>query len=587
MPVAITLSGGGARGDFEVGAVRCLYDRGIRPGIICGCSVGAINGAKLAEGEGNLDQGLQGLESLWLGLQTNTDMWLEEDWLNNIDPDIKALLIGVGEGHIDPPPPEFDRSEDWSNWGTELGKLFHLVRSIFWLTDQGADILTALGEISRAISLYNLRPIERLISNQLSEARMLDWSQGGARKLRLAVVGLESGALRYVTESGNLLERDNSTAVLEANSGVCQQIADTIEALQNSLLGVEERLQNAAPGEKPRLVAQIRETNEQIQDEQRNLQDCIARNPPIRSVQAPVGRGVLASSAIAGFFPPVILGDERYVDGGFREVIPVQAAVDLAGDPIYSISASKPDIDRAPPFAGRTMLDFVGRALADIAINEIALNDVNPPGGWGPRGVHRIFPTVDIHDLLTIDPGLIRISMAYGYMRAADVLDGRSPTDRAWQLSDEIAQLRKETWRLECYVHGQPVPTDRPASAPPPRPDLLPTVRDSKNRLRDLIDERSRMGGAMPGDAEMWRDNWERHPWQPTEILWPPVRPARCGEINREIAFSEIQIEGKMETIDQLDPRRDIARIRQLNAEIEALEQEISNLRQEAVSLGC
>jgi hypothetical protein len=91
----------------------------------------------------------------------------------------------------------------------------------------------------------------------------------------------------------------------------------------------------------------------------------------------------------------------------------------------------------------------------------------------------------------------------------------------------------------------------------------------------------------MPGDAGTWRDNWERHPWQPTEILWPPVRPARCGEIESEIAFSEDQIVGLMEAIDQLDPRRDIATIRRLNAQIEAHEQEISNLRQEAVSLGC
>jgi hypothetical protein len=47
MPTAIVLSGGGAKGDFEVGAVRCIYDRGIRPDIICGVSVGAINAVKL------------------------------------------------------------------------------------------------------------------------------------------------------------------------------------------------------------------------------------------------------------------------------------------------------------------------------------------------------------------------------------------------------------------------------------------------------------------------------------------------------------------------------------------------------------
>lgn len=49
---AIVLSGGFALGSFEVGAVRYLYNNGVRPDIICGTSVGSINGSKLAEGEG-------------------------------------------------------------------------------------------------------------------------------------------------------------------------------------------------------------------------------------------------------------------------------------------------------------------------------------------------------------------------------------------------------------------------------------------------------------------------------------------------------------------------------------------------------
>jgi Patatin-like phospholipase len=40
---AIVLSGGGTKGDFEVGAVRCLYEQGILPNILCGTSVGSVN----------------------------------------------------------------------------------------------------------------------------------------------------------------------------------------------------------------------------------------------------------------------------------------------------------------------------------------------------------------------------------------------------------------------------------------------------------------------------------------------------------------------------------------------------------------
>jgi NTE family protein len=51
MTVAICLSGGGSRGDFEIGALEFLYEQGIRATIICATSVGSVNAAKLAEGE--------------------------------------------------------------------------------------------------------------------------------------------------------------------------------------------------------------------------------------------------------------------------------------------------------------------------------------------------------------------------------------------------------------------------------------------------------------------------------------------------------------------------------------------------------
>jgi hypothetical protein len=48
---ALCLSGGGARGSFQMGAIKCLYTvYGFRPDVIVGTSVGSLNGAKLAEG---------------------------------------------------------------------------------------------------------------------------------------------------------------------------------------------------------------------------------------------------------------------------------------------------------------------------------------------------------------------------------------------------------------------------------------------------------------------------------------------------------------------------------------------------------
>jgi NTE family protein len=62
-PVAFVLSGGGNLGALQIGMLRALAERDVSPDLVVGCSVGAINGAALAE-----DPTLAGvarLERLW------------------------------------------------------------------------------------------------------------------------------------------------------------------------------------------------------------------------------------------------------------------------------------------------------------------------------------------------------------------------------------------------------------------------------------------------------------------------------------------------------------------------------------------
>ena len=46
--VAFVLSGGASLGAIQVGMLRALYERGIRPDLIVGTSAGALNGAYIA-----------------------------------------------------------------------------------------------------------------------------------------------------------------------------------------------------------------------------------------------------------------------------------------------------------------------------------------------------------------------------------------------------------------------------------------------------------------------------------------------------------------------------------------------------------
>ena len=86
--LALVLSGGGSKGAFEVGAVRCLYTVfGVDPDLICGTSVGALNAAKLAEGR----LALAGLEAMWLAMTDASDMYRANGWVTSIVNNLATL----------------------------------------------------------------------------------------------------------------------------------------------------------------------------------------------------------------------------------------------------------------------------------------------------------------------------------------------------------------------------------------------------------------------------------------------------------------------------------------------------------------
>jgi NTE family protein len=514
MTTALVLSGGGARGDFEVGALRFLYDQGVRPDIICGTSVGTVNGVKLAEGENNADptQGMTGLEALWLELQVNTDMYLEEPWLGTLDPEIYDFLTGRNGM-------ELPQLGTFSVWG-DIGGLLRAFQSFAFVVGVGTvvvdKVLPALAAFQSAQSLYNLEPIREKLRTHLDTAKVQAWVQAGGR-LRLAVVGLDSGTLRYVTETGAVLERDNATPVDDLTppglAPQCQPIADRIEELSAERRHWQEELRRAPPQEKGQIVAEIRRLNQSISEHATQLRDCIAQHPPAqRPVQIDLATGVLASSSMPGIFRPVSFGGETYVDGGVREVLPLQVAIDLGADTVYAIHASKEAPEPGGPYAAAGIIDIVARSLVDLAIGEIARDDARLGADGAGPSITLIQPTVDLHDATTIDPGLISIGMAYGFMRAADVDAGLSSSDRCWQLADEIALLRKEIWRLECLANGLPVPTEPARPVTPPDPALEPEIQTHKQRLQTLIEERRGLGCPMPADADQWSQTPERHP---------------------------------------------------------------------------
>jgi|GEM_PF-1446106 len=423
MAIAFVLSGGGARGDFQLGALRALDARGIVPDIICSTSVGSLNAVMLAQGSAGLDE----LTRIWLGLRRNDHMWQFEDWWAELRPELRNLIVGAINGEMGAPGTEPWAVHSAMIFGAAAGTIalgpYSLIVGALAGALGGATVAGLQGSLtaeaildalrivtSRARSLLNLNPVRAMFDEHFDQGRFDAWAASG-KQLRLASVGLQSGALAYVTETGRLIDRN----------------------------GVE-----------------------------------LAQGIDIIS-------GAMASSAIATVFPPVPFAGDHWVDGGHRECMPLQQAISMGATEIYVISCSPVDpvssinrtmdtadeLARPVDYGSATMVAIAQRAVLDIHLDEMARDDLYPllaeAESAGIR-VRTIAPTYPTHDIVTIDPELIRVNCDYGYRVASDVLDAaaadaRASSDRIALLEGQIGRYRKRT----LIANGVPFDARTPA----------------------------------------------------------------------------------------------------------------------------
>lgn len=160
---ALVLSGGGAKGCFEVGAVRRLWEGGYRPDIVCGVSVGALNAAKLAE---RRDSSAEELASIWEELspaRSGGRAVHSRDYFTN-------LVLGWA-GHM-----AFDGIDDLVG-GTNI---------MNWFMYAAAHLH----------AIHSMRPLRDLIRRHLNPGAISD----AGTQLRIGVTDLQTGQYFSVTE---------------------------------------------------------------------------------------------------------------------------------------------------------------------------------------------------------------------------------------------------------------------------------------------------------------------------------------------------------------------------------------------------
>jgi NTE family protein len=506
--VGLVISGGGSRSSFQIGALRYLYDReGISPTVITGTSAGSILAAVLAQSAEGAGQrrALAELERIWLGMRQDSDMFTEQEWYARLrergpawaralsrqqrqqhrrgtlgrtfarvasltggrgtdgpgtdetvastttpdsaatpDSSVDGAASGTGPGPRE--AVESDQPTAGSSWNP-----INVVELLGMLREAGRarpDLEVIVRGAQRERSMYRPGPIvDRLLDPAVFAPERVAAS---GVTLRVAVVALESGELRYVTETGGLVDRHD---------------------------------------------------------------DPVPGTAPVSLVDA-----LYASCAIPAVFPPVRLGEEHYVDGGVRETLPAEIAVEHLGvTRCFAVVASPPGVPHQDSYADKDMLAIVLRSTAGIMSDEALHDEVS----YAHRaGATVIVPELDVHDALTIDPGLVTIAMDYGYLRAAEVCAGASADER--QLVRDLVTLRREAWALESDLFGPAAGAGvaGPAGPEPDLPDLTELVA-LKHRLRALVDQ-APQEWLPPGAQEWWR-TFERHPWE------PPVAPSWAG----------------------------------------------------------
>ncbi|GAA1395063.1 patatin-like phospholipase family protein [Luteococcus peritonei] len=484
----LVLSGGGSKASFQIGALRYLYERaGIAPTVMVGTSAGSILTALLAQSADPAAQAasVRELERLWLGMERQSDMFTEREWFRRFrsrGPELMALV-------------QRDHSSSRLGWRSQanLPRIQLPFTKGFTIDpedapqqrsqheephdeQEGEPLSPQLETLALATRDPEVEPAELSPTTVMAVLAGLSRMRGVGQDLGLILSGAEKTRSMYIP--GPILRELLGSGIFDstkvAASGVTVRIALT--ALESGELRF------------------MREDGTIVDRD----------DVPIGGNRHDFSRGVLASCSIPAVFVPVPLDDETYVDGGVRENLPAEMAVGhLGSSPTWVVTSNAPGTGVHESYARKDMISVMMRAT-EIMSDETERDEVAYARSAGATVIE---PEMDVHDSLTIDPGLIRINMDYGWMRAAEAHLGLGAAEQA--LTREVVELRREAWQLEKDLLDPQVPHNER--------DLLRLAR-VKFELHERVPH-LRPEVAPEGCAGWWM-RWEAH--QPPAEVEPP-----------------------------------------------------------------
>jgi hypothetical protein len=495
----LCLSGGGARGSFQIGAIKCLYEAfGYRPDILASTSVGSVNGIKLAEAPpptdnnaakilsamaaGTVDPPLavmRQLEQLWLDFQSSTDFFV-----------VRQPFKGTA---VEDAIQEINSPSFGGPLNTTVNRILDVVSIV--VNIPFAWDLALLGvPIAGAVLAVEIQKFRGLIENLFTEDALLaldpieallrDPTNVDLTKvaqgtpLFMGAVSLETGRLRYIKGTGEMIERDGFTPVASAlkasdidsakemdgaaaSAALRQGITDSLAAYkaQTDLIAsykTEYSTWNTAKERRAKLVLLIDLAKTKGARAYSILEARVAE-VRVKATVDPI-QGVLASACMPVYFVPPLLGLELYVDGGIREILPMEIARKAGATELIGILCSANELPVTDSMKSVGVLAVAARTLLETTLKEIVEGDIEAAQTSGlPTRI--IAPTFDVHDTVVVQESLIEIAMDYGWLRAGDEMTAGQDAEHAEfrALSDHVTRLRLEALAFERFVFNEPL----------------------------------------------------------------------------------------------------------------------------------
>lgn len=379
------LSGGGAKGSFQIGALRFLMEmRGILPDMISGTSVGAVNGCKLAEGDAkpsndaSYKPGLEGLVNIWHGLRRDEDMAepiLEfQKLLKAIEGEVKDIALSI--------------------FG--IGLLAGINPLVFlpFIGCLAGEIGSSVEELKKTVAqalysggIWSLDPVRAMIQDK--KKFRPDLFQKSGIEMMICWVGMLSGKTFYVDNHKRLYVGPNFTAP----AGTVDRLTDAIHASAAIPIVFRPPVVKGEWG--GRRFAEV------------GFDGGVTEVAPVEVLAARGASQIFAIVCSPAAIPDLMTGVAGEAEESVFMTVPVierqGAAVKMTEKHLAELRAMR-------------FLFTIGTRALDIATGEVLRDDLRAHGS----AITEIRPYVLVHETQQIDHELITINEDHGWMCAYD-----------------------------------------------------------------------------------------------------------------------------------------------------------------------